>query len=152
MGFFCAIANTIILQEDFISYINNDKPQLDYCKKCHTTHIPPGPPITLEDRDTCGSELPEWFPAEDYAKPWKQFKKMINDMVHLTELTQGYEHKLNPDAPVWDLQYHDYNKKWKAMGRRGGWWKCRDGERATDVERDCELCHDPKERAKAEVS
>lgn len=65
-------------------------------------------------------------------------------MVYLTELTQGYNHKPNPDAPVWDLEFHDYSKKWRALGRRGGWWKCRDGEDATDVERECELCHDEK--------
>jgi hypothetical protein len=69
---------------------------------------------------------------------------MIDDMAYLTELTQGYNHKPNPDAPAWDLQFHDYSKKWRAIGRRGGWWKCRDGEDATEVERNCDLCHDSK--------
>jgi len=141
-----------VTQEDFIQQIDNDKHDFEFCKKCKTAHIPPGPPITLEDRDTCGSYLPEWLPAEDYEKPWKQFKKMINDMVYLTELTQGYNHKLNPDAPAWNLQFHDYSKKWRALGRRGGWWKCRDGEHATDEERDCQLCNNEKEREKDEVS
>ena len=139
-------------QRDFIHYIDIDKPQFEHCKKCQRAHIPPGPPITLEDRDTCGSGLPEWFPADDYEKPWKTFKKMINDSVYLTELNQGYTHKPNPEAKDWDLHFHEYNKKWKAAGRRGGWWKCRDGDDAPDVERDCVLCHSEAEKAKPTVS
>ena len=139
-------------QDDFIRHIENETLKLDNCKKCKIAHILPGPPITLEDRDTCGSYLPDWFPAEDYEKPWKQFRKMINDMVYLTELTQGFSHKPNPDAPVWDLNYHDYDKKWRMLGRRGGWWKCRADEAAAKVEKDCELCHDPLEDAKIKVS
>ena len=53
---------------DFIKYIDGieeEKWGLDYCKLCKTKHIPPGPPITLEDRDTCGAYLPKWFPANE---------------------------------------------------------------------------------------
>jgi hypothetical protein len=53
---------------DYIKYIDGidkEKWELDYCKLCKTKHIPPGPPITLEDRDTCGAYLPEWFPANE---------------------------------------------------------------------------------------
>ena len=31
----------------------------EYCKKCDENHIPPGSPITLPDRDTCGDFLPD---------------------------------------------------------------------------------------------
>jgi hypothetical protein len=140
------------LQEDYIRFIDSYDPEFEYCKKCRTSHIPPGPPITLEDRDTCGSQLPEWFPAEDYEKPWRDFNKMINDWVYLTEVAQGYNHKPNPDASVWDLQFHDYSKKWRAISRRGGWWKCRDDKDASEVERACELCHDEKIKGEDEVS
>ena len=77
---------------------------------------------------------------------------MINDWVYLTELAQGYNHKPNPDVPVWDLYFHDYSKKWKVIHRRGGWWKCRDGKDASELERACELCHAEKVKEKAEVS
>ena len=129
-------------QADFIAHIDKDKPELEYCSKCKTKHIPPGVPITLEDRDTCGSYLPEWFPAEDYEKPWRAFNKLMNDMLYLDELSKGYNHKPNPDEQAWDLQFHEYSRKW-----RGGWWKCRDGEDATDVERNCHVCHNERVEA-----
>jgi hypothetical protein len=131
----------VFSQDDFIKYIDKNEPELEYCRKCKTKHIPPGAPITLEDRDTCGSYLPEWFPADHYDKPWRVFKRLVDDMVYLDELSQGYTHKPNPDEPAWDLQFHEYSSKWRALGKRGGWWKCRNGEDATEVERDCHICH-----------
>ena len=71
----------------------------------------------------------------------------MNDMLYLDELSQGYNHKPNPDEPVWDLQFHEYSSKWRELGRRGGWWKCRDGKGATDVERDCHVCHNERVEA-----
>jgi hypothetical protein len=62
-------------------------------------------------------------------------------MVKLEEILQGYSHKPNPDQPFWDLHFHEYSSKWRAISKRGGWWKCRDGEDATDVEGDCHICH-----------
>ena len=29
----------------------------------------------------------------------------------------------------------------RVIDKRGGWWKCRDGEDAKDIERDCQVCH-----------
>lgn len=39
---------------DFKKMINNGV-HLEHCKICKKAHIPPGPPITLADRDTCGA-------------------------------------------------------------------------------------------------
>lgn len=148
-----------------IDSIEEDKWELyglEYCKVCKEKHIPPGPPITLEDRDTCGAYLPEWFPLDElvsksksfkicerlliagfsrFDKPWHSYTKMMNEMVRLEEILQGYGHKPNPDEPFWDFQFHEYSSKWRTIGKRGGWWKCRDGEDATDVERECRICH-----------
>jgi hypothetical protein len=126
---------------DFIANIDTNKAEFEYCSKCKTKHIPPGAPITLQDRDTCGSYLPEWFPTEEFDQPWSAFTRLMNDMVYLEEIGQGHGHRPNPDVPEWNLHFHDYSSRWRAIGKRGGWWKCRDGEDATDVERDCQVCH-----------
>lgn len=47
------------IREDFIKNIDNGA-AFDFCKVCKKRHIPPGPPFTLQDRDTCGSYLPEY--------------------------------------------------------------------------------------------
>ena len=120
-------------REDFIRNIDKDGAKLQYCSKCKTTHIPPGPPITLQDRDSCGSYLPDWFPTDEMEKPWDIFSALLNEMVTLDEVSQGYSHKASPDEPEWDLYFHEYHSKWRAVGRRGGWWKCRDGVHAPQV-------------------
>lgn len=77
---------------------------------------------------------------------------MMNEMVFLTEINQGYTHKLGPDVVEWDLEFHDDAKKWRAIGKRGGWWKCRSGKDASDVEKQCSLCHsDEKKEAAVSV-
>jgi hypothetical protein len=66
---------------------------------------------------------------------------MIDDMIQLTEMTQGYIHASYPEKPAWDLHFHENSNIWKAIGRTGGWWHCRSGEDATDVEKKCDVCH-----------
>jgi hypothetical protein len=50
-------------RNDFINYVDSLEdgkdggPELCYCRVCGENHIPPGTPITLEDRDTCGAYL-----------------------------------------------------------------------------------------------
>jgi hypothetical protein len=51
---------------------------------------------------------------------WDTFTRMLNEMVKLDEMLQGYGHKHNPDRKVWDLQYHEPHVMWKAIGRKGG--------------------------------
>jgi len=46
------------IREDFIKNIDRGA-AFEFCKVCGKTHIPPGPPFTLPDRDTCGSYIPE---------------------------------------------------------------------------------------------
>lgn len=49
--------------------------------------------------------------------------------------------KSDPKA-VWDKQQHDADNKWVLLGReKGGWWKCRAGSDAIEVERQCRQCH-----------
>jgi len=47
------------MREDFIKNIDAGA-ALEFCKVCGESHIPPGPPFTLQDRDTCGSYIPEY--------------------------------------------------------------------------------------------
>ncbi|TAQ91048.1 hypothetical protein B7494_g588 [Chlorociboria aeruginascens] len=97
-------------REDFIKAINEGVP-LEFCRKCEEKHIPPGSPITLQDRDTCGSYL--------------------------------------PDAR--NKEFHDYHPKWQAVGRRGGWWKCKKTLDAPAVERNCKVCHREEEEDEDKV-
>jgi hypothetical protein len=62
-------------------------------------------------------------------------------MVKLQEIQDGFNHKPNPDQPLWDLQFHEESIRWKVIGKKGGWWKCRDGDDATNAEKQCQLCH-----------
>jgi hypothetical protein len=62
------------------------------------------------------------------------------------EIERGFKHTGVQDSTqqVWDKEYHDEHPKWRVIGRRHGWWKCRTGPHASDPERTCELCHKPK--------
>ncbi|KAE9363720.1 hypothetical protein N431DRAFT_117462 [Stipitochalara longipes BDJ] len=119
------------------------EPILDYCKKCGKNHIPPGSPITLPDRDTCGAYLPDWFPSHNYKQPWDNFRGLYNKIVLCEEAERGFRHSAVRQSPqtIWDKEYHDEHPKWAVIGRRMGWWKCGTG---TEVERSCGLCHKPK--------
>lgn len=86
------------IRQDFIDNIDSGAEML-MCTKCSEAHIPPGPPITLQDRDTCGSFLPEWFPAKDFAKPWDTFRQMFNQLAVLDELQQGIDHQADHEQP-----------------------------------------------------
>jgi len=161
-------------REEFISNINSGA-ELEFCNKCKEKHIPPGSPITLQDRDTCGSYLPEvctisrkapfsqtmltifkWFPADKVLKPWDYFTALLNEKVKLDEISQDYNHRPNPDKKQWDLEFHDdqhprWDTRWKKQfGRSGGWWKCRNINTpdASAVERECDLCHRPNPKSK----
>jgi hypothetical protein len=95
--------------------------------------------------------LPEWFPADKYEKPWESFIEMINKYVNLCEKLQECEETGFRDKP-WDLEYHEPTPEWRAVGRYGGWWRCRtnpnDGDPyAPQVERNCAVC---KVRVEAE--
>jgi hypothetical protein len=128
---------------DFIKALNQGVP-IEYCQTCKQIHIPPGSPITLPDRDTCGAHLPGWFPSEGMTRPWIYLSEMLNEFVRLSEIEQGYSHLPNPDRPIWNFEFHNDNEKWKEIGRykgKGGWWKCRNGENATAAEKSCKVCH-----------
>jgi hypothetical protein len=123
-----------------------DSVKLQYCKKCRKNHIPPGSPITLPDRDTCGAFLPDWFPTQNYQKPWETFRSIYNEIIICEETERGFNHsgRNQLGKPVWDKEYHDEHPKWRTIGRRHGWWKCRSGPHASEPERTCELCHTPR--------
>ncbi|TGO17461.1 hypothetical protein BTUL_0017g00410 [Botrytis tulipae] len=132
------------LKADFVRNLNEGAP-IEYCKKCKKTHIPPGPPITLADRDICGAYLPDWFPSEGIHRPWDNFRNMMNDWIIGREIELGYDdHKeRDPRRNLWNLEFHWDGEEWKQIGRRngkGGWWKCRKGPRATPAERSCRVC------------
>ncbi|PQE14159.1 hypothetical protein CJF31_00006707 [Rutstroemia sp. NJR-2017a BVV2] len=128
---------------DFIKALDQGVP-IEYCQVCKQIHIPPGSPITLPDRDTCGAHLPGWFPSEGMSRPWIYLSEMLNQFVRLSEIEQGYTHLPNPDKPIWNFEFHNDNEKWKEIGRyngKGGWWKCRSGANATAAEKSCKVCH-----------
>lgn len=126
----------------------NTKIIYEYCKKCGKNHIPPGSPVTLPDRDTCGAYLPDWFPSHNYKQPWENFRGLYNKIVLCEEAERGFKHSsLQSMEKVWDKEYHDEHPKWYSIGRRMGWWKCGID---TEVERNCELCHKPNPAAGVE--
>ena len=134
-------------REDFIEDINNNGEQLEFCTVCKTAHIPPGPPITLADRDTCGSQLPKWFPAHLVPRPWDTYRRLINELVALEEKAQERRARAqDPHKPSWDLEWHEADAELAAAGRREGWWRCRGGPEAPAVERKCQVCHRTKGR------
>lgn len=90
---------------------------------------------------TAANKTNRWFPADKISNPWDAFTGLMNEYVRLDEISQGYSHRQNPDRKEWDLQFHEPHDKWKQVGRKGGWWKCRDGPNAQPVEQDCRLCH-----------
>ena len=90
-----------------------------YCSKCKKTHIPPGSPITLEDRDTCYSFLPGWFPTDGVDRPWDKYTEILNDLVKQDEILQGYPNQLGKENEEWDLQFHEPSSSWKEAGRTG---------------------------------
>lgn len=133
-------------REEFIDDINNNGEQLEFCTVCETKHIPPGPPITLADRDTCGSLLPKWFPSRLVARPWDTYRALINELVALEEKAEEQRARVQDrDRPRWDLEWHEAGPEWAAAGRREGWWRCRSGPEAPDVERRCQVCHGERE-------
>ncbi|KAE8444490.1 hypothetical protein EG329_000474 [Mollisiaceae sp. DMI_Dod_QoI] len=122
---------------DFVKMINQGA-KLEHCKVCDKKHIPPGPPVTLADRDTCGSYLPEWFPKDRYTRPWDTYRELINTIAML----ESYEK--DPSA-IWDKQLHEADDKWSVLGRKaGGWWRCRSGADAIEAELWCWQCQRPR--------
>ncbi|KAG4435691.1 hypothetical protein IFR05_008826 [Cadophora sp. M221] len=108
------------------------------CRKCGKHHIPPGSFLSLGRRDTCGSYLPDWFPAEDFEDPWQSYTDLINEIHRLESLERGY----TTLPQRWDKVYHDEHPVWKALGHRGGgWWRCRTGPNVPQAERKCRECH-----------
>jgi hypothetical protein len=89
--------------------------------------------------------LPEWFPQDQYAKPWDAFIELMNEYVRTEHQMNGIEE--DPERkPAWKMEYHDPSPEWRAVGRSGGWWKCRiepeDGEsNVPSVEKNCRVCH-----------
>jgi hypothetical protein len=128
-------------RKDFVTAIDNAKSvgqePFSLCGKCGQRHIPWGPTVTLQDRDTCLSMLPRWFPAEKFDKPWNTFIEIIN-----------YTLKDDEKEQKWDKEFHEPTREWVAVGRYGGWWKCRSGfdtkEPISKPERECRLCHRPR--------
>ncbi|KAH6717189.1 hypothetical protein BKA61DRAFT_654430 [Leptodontidium sp. MPI-SDFR-AT-0119] len=108
------------------------------CRKCGKHHIPPGSFLSLGRRDTCGSYLPDWFPAEDFEDPWQSYTDLVNEIHRLESLERGYT-----ALPTrWDKVYHEEHPVWKALGHRGGgWWRCRTGPNVPQAERKCRECH-----------
>jgi hypothetical protein len=129
--------------EDSIDEINSPAIQLDYCTVCMKDHIPPGPPMTLADRDTCGSLIPKWFPSYLVARPWDTYRALINDLVALEEKAQQNDNPARDmEKPAaWNLKWHEADSEWVAAGRREGWWRCRSGPEAPVEEQTCRICH-----------
>lgn len=101
--------------------------------------------MTLEDRDTCRSMLPEWFPQEHFEKPWDAFIELINTYVQVSQTMEDMEEK-DPRKAWGEMEYHDSSSEWRTVERQGGWWKCRIGSEASQpgvpvVERNCPVRH-----------
>ncbi|KAL7627635.1 hypothetical protein AAE478_001828 [Parahypoxylon ruwenzoriense] len=99
----------------------------------------PFEPFSSPVNEAC---IPDWFLLLDA----NQKLDLVGDdikarWVHLL----GYIDTLEKVAqkPVWDKQWHEPSPKWQFSHRRekGGWWKCRSGPDAPEVERQCRRCH-----------
>ncbi|KAF4636382.1 hypothetical protein G7Y89_g1693 [Cudoniella acicularis] len=131
-------------REDFIKNINENKDgagELEFCSICKQFHIPPGSPLTLGDRDTCFASLPDWMPRNTVDNPWDRYTRLLNQLVLVEETEKGFGHNLG--KPIWKLHFHEKSPHWSTPHARrwGGWWKCRSGEGAPQVERNCIHCH-----------
>ncbi|KFY05141.1 hypothetical protein O988_00230 [Pseudogymnoascus sp. VKM F-3808] len=152
-----------LLSNDVVTNDAASSDCLEFCTKCQKRHIQQGMLQDLDDRDTCGSKLPDWFPKERYKRPWEAFASMMNQYVKACKMLDGTEE--NPETKIpWDKEYHEPSEEWEEAGRFGGWWKCRiededgessesneeseDGEEGKssvpDVEKNCQLCHKRK--------
>ena len=89
--------------------------------------------------------LPEWFPKDQFERPWDAFIELVNKYVRTGHMLDGIEE--NAETKVtWKMEYHDPSPEWKAVGRSGGWWECRiepeEGQsNVPSVERNCQVCH-----------
>lgn len=117
----------------------------EFCSKCQERHIRQGAPVTLDDRDTCRSMIPEWFPKDRFDRPWDAFIELMNKYLRTSQMIEGTEE--NPETQtIWQMEYHDSTPEWTKVGRHGGWWRCRIGPEesnptVSDVERNCQVCH-----------
>jgi hypothetical protein len=143
---------------EFIRLYDSLSDPLDICSVCHEKHIPPGPIITLADRDTCSSLLPDWYPRKFDAgnrddtgnqggrkASWDNWIEMWNELCVLQEFKWG-DRRLEgfEGAKEWDLIYHEGREWREIVGRRIGWWRCRrkdEGRGGTQLDWSCELCH-----------
>lgn len=129
--------------------LRNDKDPFDLCKVCLERHIAPGPPNTLQDRDFCGSLLPDWFPIEHHEHPWTTIRNMVNDYVRIEEIEKGFRGE--PEPPRTWTSYLDRSQKWKTnpgASFQGSCRKCLPDNDAMREERVCTVCHcDPAEAA-----
>jgi hypothetical protein len=126
----------------------------EMCSKCGERHIAWGPPISMQERDTCLSMLPEWFPKEKFQHPWQSFIELMNNVVRYSEREQG--RVLNADRKTWDKEWHEATPEWRAVGRYGGWWRCRSGledgqENVPSPEKNCKVCHREKTQEELEL-
>lgn len=122
---------------------------LEHCYKCGVRHIEPGPPSTLNERDTCKTYVPEYLPTHlSPVDAMKTFVEKVNESVTYGKVLAGLapnegEHGGPELKSVWEHQYHEKTPEWRAVGRNGGYWTCRLG--STDpivpqIERNCKVC------------
>lgn len=139
---------------------SDDEITLKLCIICNKTHIPDGPPVSLPERDICGSNLPEWWPVESGVRvettgiyypsqPWSALINKLNEYTFYDEFSRGLKDDVQLDFELprdWDKHYHE-GSSWRAIGwPRQGWWKCRTKEEGGwDVEVRCKACHKPED-------
>lgn len=136
-------------QDDRISLYrqaaHSTTPIIVSCWRCGKRHIASGSLASLPERDTCGAYLPAWYPAEKYDHPWMYCKSLWLEMMYLVESKRDYNFNIPgvvQQKPTPSLEYHPPHTRWKSMNINcQGWWKCRDGPDASQVELSCNICH-----------
>ncbi|KAJ2987954.1 hypothetical protein NUW58_g4227 [Xylaria curta] len=105
--------------------------------------------------------IPDWFAVAEArgniemsgATAEERFNRLLNYIYQLEfEKTQQDYKAKHPDEEGivkdynWDKQWHQPSPGWrhKHQRRKGGWWKCCKGPKATEAEKQCELCSDVK--------
>ncbi|KAK2067601.1 hypothetical protein P8C59_001325 [Phyllachora maydis] len=104
-------------------------------------------PVT-ENNNLKNLKVPEWFRQLDAEKaipltkrtPKERYQELVNRWADLEAESRRAD--AGKTKPVWDKNYHDEHPDWPTeTQRQGGWWRCRSGDDASKMERECTACH-----------
>ncbi|KAI1075614.1 hypothetical protein F5B20DRAFT_381422 [Whalleya microplaca] len=111
------------------------------------------PPITW--RPWWDVDVPDWFEVLEEGKQvienrdvHTRYRDLLNLINQLTHSMETWDAREMARKPEWDKQWHEPDPRWPYTKRQkhGGWWKCRGGPDAPNIERACLLCHSQQQQ------